>query len=169
MGFGISLVVYKPHTFFEVVECLKLGYWESRALCTVNECIREYKTRLREEKRRRPIWKCVVKLSAKCDRLLDCMGLYKLHLRRVYLGENGKNLSNDIHLPSTKVPPQAVLTLSFVWVIPGGVLWCLVMSQLWRQHGSFGVGSEKHTVHRPEVRYGQVAPLRHWSEPRRSW
>lgn len=36
MGFGISLAVYKPQTFLEVVECFKLGFPESRALCTTN-------------------------------------------------------------------------------------------------------------------------------------
>lgn len=36
MDFGISFAVYKPHTFFEVMECLILGSPESRALSSTN-------------------------------------------------------------------------------------------------------------------------------------
>jgi hypothetical protein len=33
---GISLVVYKAQTFFEMIECFKLASPESRALCTAD-------------------------------------------------------------------------------------------------------------------------------------
>lgn len=96
---------------------------------------------------------CCQAVCAKCDRLLDCMGLDKLNLRTAYLGEKGKAY------PLDKGSPQEVLTPSSVRVIPGRVLWSLVVSVLRCQYESFEVGGEKHTAYRPEVRYGRVAPL----------
>lgn len=46
---------------------------------------------------------CCQAVCAKCDRLLDCMGLDKLDLRTAYLGEKGKTLFTGWRLISGSI------------------------------------------------------------------